>query len=350
MLNTEYIDLLKQLIAVPSFSREETAACDLLEQWMLSHKMYPLRRGNNLLLATNADNNTTKPILLLNAHIDTVHPSSSYTRDPFTPYQEGDVLYGLGSNDDGGSLIALLATFLKLKDTDLPYNLFFSATAEEEVSGKNGIEMLLPEIGDIALAVVGEPTQMQMAVAEKGLMVLDCTAIGRAGHAAREEGENALYKAIDDINTLRNHHFDKISPYLGEVKTTTTMINAGLQHNIIPDNCQFVVDVRSNGMYSNRQLLAEIKALLQSDVKERSTRLNASHIDDNHPVVRRACTLNIPLFGSPTTSNQSLLACPSVKIGPGDSARSHTADEFIRISEIENGITVYLQLLNGLQL
>lgn len=351
MLQQEYIDLLRQLIATPSFSREEKEAADLLERWMNAHDMQPRRMGNNLwvenMSATDANRHGLQTIMM-NAHIDTVRPASGYTRNPFEPTLEGDVVYGLGSNDDLGSLIAMLAAYRNI--TSLPYRLIFSATAEEEVSGKGGIEMILPELGCIDLVIVGEPTQMRMAVAEKGLMVLDCTAYGKAGHAARNEGVNALYKAIDDINILRNYHFEKVSPYLGEVKLTTTIIEAGQQHNQVPDICHFVVDVRGNGLYRNEDILAQIKQLINCEVQERSTRLNSSHINMNHPIVLKAKELSIDVFGSPTISNQTLINGPSVKIGPGDSARSHSADEYIRLSEIETGVEIYQKLMENLKL
>lgn len=351
MLGQEYIELLRNLIAIPSFSREEKELCDLLEQWMIAHELQPQRVGNNLWVENMSANDAAArgcQTIMMNAHIDTVRPASSYTRDPFTPSVEGDRIYGLGSNDDLGSLIAMLATYRSL--ASLPYRLIFSATAEEEVSGKGGIEMILPELGNIDLVIVGEPTQMRMAVAEKGLMVLDCTAHGVAGHAARNEGVNALYKAIDDINTLRNYHFEKVSPYLGEVKLTTTIIEAGQQHNQVPDTCHFVVDVRGNGLYSNEEILTEIKQILKCEVQERSTRLTSSHIDKNHPIVLKANQLGVEIFGSPTLSNQTLISGPSIKIGPGDSARSHSADEYICISEIEEGIAVYRKLIKDLKL
>jgi acetylornithine deacetylase len=287
---------------------------------------------------------------MLNAHIDTVKPASGYTRDPFTPQIEGDCIYGLGANDDGGSLVALIAAFQHLTSTTQPYRLLLSLTAEEEVSGTGGLDLILPEIGQIQFAIIGEPTSMQMAVAEKGLMVLDCTAHGRSGHAARNEGENALYHAIDDIQWLRFYQFSRISPFLGRVKATVTQINAGTQHNVVPDRCQFVVDVRSNGLYTNQELLQIISQSLSSQVTARSTRLNSSSLPDTHPAVVRGTRLGLSSFGSPTLSNQALTSFSTLKIGPGDSARSHTADEFILISEIRQGIHTYIQLLDNLQL
>lgn len=352
----EFISLLEGMIAIPSFSREETAVCDFMEGWMREHAVdsfgdqRPLRRiGNNLILEQK-ERGDGRPVLLLNGHIDTVKPAASYTRDPFAPAIEGDTLWGLGSNDDGGSVVSLLATYLRLVETAQPYRLVFAATAEEEVCGTGGIEKIFPEIGDIALGVIGEPTQMQMAIAERGLMVLDCTAAGKSGHAARNEGVNAIYEALPSIEWFRTYSFPKVSDYLGPVKMSVTMVSAGTQHNVVPDKCTFVVDVRPNGMYSNVELLGLIKEAVPCQVKERSTRLNSSHIAPEHPVVRRGLDLGLKAFGSPTCSNQTLCPFTTIKIGPGDSARSHTADEYIRVSEIREGIEIYCKLLDNLTL
>ena len=345
----DIIELLKGLIRIPSFSREETAVADYLESWLRENNLPVQRKGNNLWLKQFSDDDT-KPVILLNAHIDTVKPAGGYTRNPFTPSEEGDCIYGLGSNDDGGSVVALLQTYLNLISKPQPYNLIWSATSEEEVCGKTGIDIVFEEFGRIDLGIIGEPTGMQMAVAEKGLMVLDCTAHGKSGHAARNEGVNALYKAIESIEWFRTHQFERVSPYLGPVKMSVTMINAGSQHNVVPDTCTFVVDVRPNGMYSNVELLELIKNSVPCDVKERSTRINSSHIEMDHPVVRRGLELGLEAFGSPTTSNQALCKFTTLKIGPGQSSRSHTADEYILISEINNGIETYCRLLDGLQL
>lgn len=340
-------DLLRQLIATPSISREESAAADLLERHLTARNLHPHRKGNNV-WCIGAAQNAARPTLLLNAHIDTVRPVDGWTRDPFTPQLEGDRLYGLGSNDCGGGLVSLLETFSALHaDEALPWNLVFLASAEEEVSGKNGVESVVPDLPHIDCAIVGEPTDLQPAIAEKGLMVLDCTAHGRAGHAARNEGDNALYRAIDDINLLRRHEFPRVSPLLGAVKTTVTIISAGTQHNVVPDRCTFTVDVRSNELYTNAELLAAISDLLSSDVKARSTRLNSSRIDPSHPLVRRALALRLKPFGSPTLSDQALMPWPSLKLGPGSSSRSHTADEFICLSEIDAAIGLYISLLRG---
>lgn len=342
------VELLMNMIRIPSFSRDEGAVADFLERWMLTEGFAVRRLGNNLWIESGPADG--RPTILLNAHIDTVKPASGYTRDPFTPEIEDGCLYGLGSNDDGGSLIALLETYSRLIQKEQPYRLIFSATAEEEVSGKGGLDLILPELGRIDFGVMGEPTGMRMAVAERGLMVLDCTAYGKSGHAARNEGVNAIYKAIEDIQWFKNHSFDRVSDFLGTVKMSVTQINAGTQHNVVPDRCTFVVDVRPNGMYTNPELLEIIKSSVSCEVKERSTRIGSSHLPMNHPAVVRGLSLGLEPFGSPTTSNQALCHFPTLKIGPGDSARSHTADEYIRLDEIADGIETYVALLDGLTL
>lgn len=343
------LDLLKTLISIPSVSRDETAVADALQKWMEIAGLSVNRQGNNLWVSTD-DCADGRPVILLNSHIDTVKPAAGYTRNPFEPAVENGRLYGLGSNDAGGSMVALLSTFIELSKKNQPYKLIFAATAEEEVSGKNGIESILPLLGKIDLGIVGEPTKMQMAVAEKGLMVLDCTAYGKSGHAARNEGINAIYKAIQDIEWFRTHKFPLVSQFLGSVKMSVTQINAGTQHNVVPDECRFVVDVRPNGMYDNRVLLAQIKESVSCDVKERSTRLNSSSISVEHPVVKRGLSLGLSIFGSPTMSDQALMPFTTIKIGPGDSARSHTADEYIEIDELNRGKELYVKLLDGLQI
>lgn len=342
------IDLLKNMIRIPSFSRDEGAVADFLERWMLTEGFEARRLGNNLWIESGPADG--RPTILLNAHIDTVKPASGYTRDPFTPEIEDGCLYGLGSNDDGGSLIALLETYSRLIQKEQPYRLIFSATAEEEVSGKGGLDLILPELDRIDFGVMGEPTGMRMAVAERGLMVLDCTAYGKSGHAARNEGVNAIYKAIEDIQWFKSHSFDRVSDFLGAVKMSVTQINAGTQHNVVPDRCTFVVDVRPNGMYTNPELLEMIKSSVSCEVKERSTRIGSSHLPMDHPAVVRGLSLGLEPFGSPTTSNQALCHFPTLKIGPGDSARSHSADEYIRLDEIADGIETYVALLDGLTL
>ena len=342
------IDLLKNMIRIPSFSRDEGAVADFLERWMLTEGFAARRLGNNLWMESGPVDG--RPTILLNAHIDTVKPASGYTRDPFTPEIEDGCLYGLGSNDDGGSLIALLETYSRLIQKEQPYRLIFSATAEEEVSGKGGLDLILPELGLIDFGVMGEPTGMRMAVAERGLLVRDCTAYGKSGHAARNEGVNAIYKAIEDIQWFKSHSFDRVSDFLGAVKMSVTQINAGTQHNVVPDKCTFVVDVRPNGMYTNPELLELIKSSVSCEVKERSTRIGSSHLPMDHPAVVRGLSLGLEPFGSPTTSNQALCHFPTLKIGPGDSASSHSADEYIRLDEIADGIETYVALLDGLTL
>lgn len=342
------IDILEQLIRIPSFSRQEGQAVDYLQQRLSQEGLDVKRLGNNLWVESGPQDG--RPTILLNAHIDTVRPAASYTRDPFEPSREGDLLYGLGSNDDGGCLVALLAAYKALTAKPQPYRLVYSVTAEEEVSGRDGIEAILPLLGRVDLGIIGEPTGMRMAVAEKGLMVLDCTADGVSGHAAREEGVNAIYKALEDIEWFRNYRFAKVSPHCGAVKMSVTMISAGTQHNVVPDSCTFVVDVRGNGMYSNLEILDTILANVRCKCVPRSTRHNGAFIPEDHPVVRRGASIGLESFGSPTTSNQSVCPFTTIKIGPGESSRSHTADEYIRISEIEQGVAAYVALLDNLQL
>lgn len=346
-MTLEAVELLKQLIRIPRQSRQETEAADLLEQKMVEWHLEPQREANNLWSITPRMD-ASRPTLLLNAHIDTVKAAASWQRDPFTPTLEGDNLYGLGSNDDGASLVSLLLVFRELRlEESLPYNLVFLASAEEEVSGKDGIERALPLLPHIDVALVGEPTGMQPAIAEKGLMVLDITAHGKAGHAARNEGDNALYRAIDDIQAIRSYQFPKQSELLGPVKMTATIIQAGTQHNVIPDTCTFTVDVRSNEFYTNKEIFDTLCNILQSEVKARSFRLNSSRIDITHPLVSKAIALGRSPFGSPTLSDQALMPFPSMKMGPGQSSRSHTADEFIKISEIREAIELYTSILTS---
>ena len=349
MIEMDTIGLLSKLISIPSFSREEGAACTCLEIWLKDNGFSGVHRvGNNLWMESEAPSD--KPTILLNAHIDTVRPASGYTRDPFLPSIEDGKLFGLGSNDDGGSLVALLEAYSYLSSKPQPYRLVFSASAEEEVCGKNGFDLLLQDFGKVDFGVIGEPTGMAMAVAEKGLMVLDCTSHGKSGHAAREEGVNAIYEALADIDWFRSYRFPRVSEFLGPVKMSVTMISAGTQHNVVPDRCDFVVDVRPNGMYSNPELLELIKASVSCEVKERSTRIGSSHLPMEHPVVVRGLSLGLRPFGSPTTSNQALCPFPTLKIGPGDSARSHGPDEFIGLDEISDGVKTYISLLDGLEL
>ncbi len=343
----ETINILKTLISIPSFSRKETAVADALQAHIESAGYICNRSGNNLWLVSPAFDES-KPTILLNSHIDTVKPVQGWTLDPFTPTEKDGKIYGLGSNDAGASVVSLLYAFFALSAKTQSYNLIFAATAEEEVSGANGIESLLKILPKIDVAIVGEPTGMQPAIAEKGLMVLDCAAYGKAGHAARNEGENAIYKALDDILWFKNHRFEKKSNLLGEVKMSVTMINSGTQHNVVPDCCSFVVDVRSNECYSNQELLDEITQSVRCEVKARSTRLNSSFIDENHTIIQKCIRMGLQPFGSPTLSDQALMPFPSLKMGPGESARSHTADEFVFVGEIENAIETYVELLDGL--
>lgn len=353
---SEAIQLLKNLISIPSFSRDEKKASDFLENFIQEKKQKVFRKENNIIVfGKNFDRN--RPTLLLNSHIDTVKPVSGWTIDPFIPAQKEGKLYGLGSNDAGGSLVSLLETFFILNEKEQPYNLIFLASAEEEVSGKNGVELAFNSIHtklrtqNLELfAVVGEPTEMKLAVAEKGLMVLDCTVYGKAGHAARNEGENAIYKAIKDIEWFKSYKFDKVSSLLGEMKMNVTQVNAGTQHNVIPDKCTFVVDVRSNELYSNEEILDIIKEKVACEVVARSTRLGSTATPANSSIIQKARELNIEMFGSPTLSDQALMTFPSVKIGPGKSERSHTADEFIYVDEIEKAINTYVSLLDKLEL
>lgn len=344
--SSQAISLLKQLIETPSLSREEDASAAILEKFFNENGVATHRMGNNV-WAKNLHFDDSKPTILLNSHHDTVKPNAGYTNDPFAAIEKDRILYGLGSNDAGGCLVSLITTFLHFHSQEgLQYNLILAATAEEEISGKDGIESLLKVLPAIDVGIVGEPTLMDMAIAEKGLMVLDCLAKGQSGHAAREEGDNAIYKAIKDIEWFKNYQFPKVSEMLGPVKMSVTMIDAGSQHNVVPDECRFVVDVRSTDAYSNQETLDIIKANVSSEVTPRSTRLNPSGIDINHPIVKAGSSLGRKTYGSPTLSDQALMPFPTLKIGPGDSARSHTADEFIYVNEIEEGIGLYIKLLS----
>ncbi|MDD3078708.1 MAG: M20 family metallo-hydrolase [Paludibacter sp.] len=348
-LTNDAIALLHDMISIQSFSREEKNVADYLEKYLELKGYVASRRGNNIWMMSPGFD-TSRPTILLNSHIDTVKPVVAWTKNPFEPVIESGKLFGLGSNDAGASVVSLLHAYFYLTQQQQSYNLIFAATAEEEVSGKNGIESLIHELPKIDFAIVGEPTGMHLAVAEKGLMVLDCTAYGKAGHAARNEGDNAIYKAMKDVEWFRTYEFEKKSKMLGSVKMSVTQINAGTQHNVVPDKCTFVVDIRSNELYSNEQILSEIQQHVSCGVQPRSTRLSSTATPLNHPFIKRAKQLNRNLYGSPTLSDQALLPFPSVKAGPGDSARSHTADEYILLSEIQQGIDIYIQLLDKLQL
>jgi len=344
-LSAQAIHLLQQLIAIPSFSREEGRTADVIEQFLIENGVKIHRKLNNV-WAFNRYFDPAKPTILLNSHHDTVKPNTSYTRDPFDAKIEDGKLYGLGSNDAGGCLVSLMAVFLHFYEKEnLKYNFCLAATAEEEISGVNGIELILPELGKLDFAIVGEPTGMQLAIAEKGLMVLDCVAHGKAGHAAREEGENAIYKAMKDIEWFRTYRFPKESEAFGPVKMSVTIINAGSQHNVVPAECKFTVDVRVTDAYRNEEVLEIIRQHVKSDVTPRSVRLKPSKIDRDHPIVQAGIALGRTTYGSPTTSDQALLDIPSLKIGPGESARSHTADEFVYVDEIKEGIALYIKML-----
>lgn len=343
------IRLLEQLISTPSISRDEQQAGNVIENYLQEKGCHPQRYLNNI-WAIAPDFDEHRPTILLNAHIDTVKPVDAWTRDPFLPEWEGERLYGLGSNDDGGGLVSLLHTFLAMRMEERSYNLIFLASAEEEVSGKNGMEAVLPQLASIDFAIVGEPTGLQPAIAEKGLMVLDVTAHGKAGHAARNEGINAIYKAMDDIKWFKDFRFKNTSELLGPVKMTVTIINAGTQHNVVPDKCVFTVDVRSNELYSNHAIYDIVCKHVKSEVKPRSFRLNSSRISVEHPVVQKCIEMGMQPFGSPTLSDQALMPFPSIKLGPGQSSRSHTANEYICKSEIDNALNLYQELLRGVEI
>ncbi|WP_031528671.1 M20 family metallo-hydrolase [Dyadobacter crusticola] len=347
ILTDEAISLLKSLIETPSFSKEEAGTALLLEEFF-EKKGIPFERLKNNIWAKNLHFDESKPTILLNSHHDTVKPNKSWTLDPFQAIEEDGKLFGLGSNDAGGCLVALIATFCYFYDREnLAYNIIIATTAEEEISGKEGLELVAPLLPEISFAIVGEPTEMHLAVAEKGLLVLDCTAKGKSGHAAREEGENAIYKALKDIEWITKYQFPKVSPTLGPIKMSVTIINAGTQHNVVPDTCVFTVDVRVTDQYTLEEVISEIQENIQSEVVPRSIRLRPSSIPIEHPIVFEGLKLGRETYGSPTTSDQALLDCPSLKMGPGHSARSHSADEFIYVHEIGEGIIQYIKMIEG---
>lgn len=344
-LTIEAIELLKNLISKQSFSGEENETALLIMQWFSSHNI-KFESNNHNVWAKNKHFNPSKKTILLNSHHDTVKPNKGYTKDPFNPEISEGKLFGLGSNDAGGCLVSLLATFTYYYErSDLKYNIVLVASAEEESSGPNGLNSMLSIIPKIDFAIIGEPTLMQLAIAEKGLLVLDCDAKGTAGHAAHGIGDNAIYNAIEDIHWFQNFEFPKYSESLGKVKMTVTQVNAGSQHNVIPANCSYVVDVRVTDKYSNQEVLEIVQSNVKSDVTARSLRLNSSSIPKNHPIVEAGIKLGRETYGSPTLSDQAVLSCPSLKLGPGQSLRSHTADEFIYINEIEEGIELYIKIL-----
>lgn len=344
-----YFTLLQDLVATPSFSREEDRTANIIEAFFHKEDIPTERKGNNV-WAKNKHFTEGGQTVLLNSHHDTVKPVQGWTRDPFGADIEKGRLYGLGSNDAGASLVSLIAAFCHFYDKKLPFNLILLASAEEEISGKNGVESVLPDLPPISVGIVGEPTLMGMAVAEKGLMVVDGIAKGKAGHAAREEGVNAIYKALRDIEIIRNFDFEKKSDFLGAVKMSVTQIQAGTQHNVVPDECRFVIDIRTNECYSNQEVLEIIQKEVESELVPRSFRLNSSKIPLEHPLILRGLELGLTYYGSPTLSDQALMSFPTLKIGVGDSARSHTADEFVYVKEIEQGIDMYIKLLQNWQL
>ncbi|MBB5624213.1 acetylornithine deacetylase [Pedobacter cryoconitis] len=344
-LQKDSLELLKNLISIQSFSKEEDKTADLIGQFLQERGIKIHRKLNNI-WAYNQHFDASKPTVLLNSHHDTVKPNSGYTRDPYEPKIEDGKLYGLGSNDAGGCLVSLIATFLYFyAQEDLAYNICLATTAEEEISGNNGLECIIPDLGELEFAIVGEPTEMQLAIAERGLLVLDCTVTGKAGHAAREEGDNAIYKALKDIEWFRNYRFAKVSEVFGPLKMSVTIINAGSQHNVVPATCTFTVDVRVTDAYTNEEVLRIIRTHVDCDVQARSVRLKPSSIDKEHPLVQSGIALGRTTYGSPTTSDQALLSIPSVKVGPGDSARSHMADEYVFVKEIAEGIQLYIDML-----
>jgi len=349
ILQTDALSLLKELIATPSFSKEEDQTAGILTRFLGVRDIPHFRIGNNV-YAFNKFYDAAIPSILLNSHHDTVKPNKGYTLGPFEPIEKDGRLFGLGSNDAGGCLVSLIATFIHFYERpNLKFNLVLAASAEEEISGFNGIESLLPELGKIDFGIVGEPTQMQMAVAEKGLLVLDGNAQGKAGHAAREEGDNAIYHAIRDIQWFSTYQFPKVSNLLGPVKMSVTVIQTeNKAHNVVPSNCHFVVDVRVNELYRFEEILEIIGRYVKSDIQPRSLRMRSSSISLNHPLVQSGLALGRTYYGSPTTSDKALMPFPTLKLGPGDSARSHTADEFIFVEEIFNGIELYIRFLEPL--
>jgi acetylornithine deacetylase len=344
-LTKDAIELLKDLIQTESFSKQEDETANIIEEFFRERNI-PYRRKKNNIWAKNKNFDASKPTVLLNSHHDTVKPNPSWTLNPLNPLVKDGKLFGLGSNDAGGCLVSLIATFCYFYyRNDLKYNIIMAATAEEEISGREGLEMVVPDLPEIEFAIVGEPTEMHLAVAEKGLLVLDCIAHGKSGHAARDEGENALYKAVKDIAWFQSYKFPKVSENLGPIKMSVTMINAGSQHNVVPDTCKFTVDIRVTEQYTLEEITDVVKQNIESEVVPRSIRLRPSSIPKEHPIVQAGISMGRNTYGSPTTSDQALLDCPSLKMGPGDSARSHTADEYVYLSEVEEGIQLYITML-----
>ena len=347
---SDAVELLKALIETPSVSRNEENAANLLASYLDKWQLPYGREANNLWVGC-PDWQNDRPTLMLNAHIDTVKPVSTWTRDPYKASQEGDILYGLGSNDCGGGLVSLLQTYRIMLNKPRNYNILWVASAEEEVSGSNGFSRVLSRLPNIDVAIVGEPTGMQPAIAEKGLMVIDGYADGVSGHAARNEGVNAIYEALDDLVWLRDYRFRKVSPLLGETKMTVTVVEAGTQHNVIPDSLHFVIDIRTNEYYQNEFVFEFLrKKMKKCRLEARSFRLHSSSITESHPLIKKCKAMGMRPFGSPTLSDQALMPFTSVKLGPGKSSRSHSANEYIRISEIENAIETYVKLLSDIRL
>lgn len=346
ILYKEAVAILQELIAIPSFSKEESTTAEAIFHF-LDKKKIPVKRHLNNVWALNQYFDAAKPTILLNSHHDTVKPNVGYTKEPFKPIIENDQLFGLGSNDAGASLVCLMAAFIHYyPKQNLAYNIAFAATAEEEISGLNGIAALIPLLPTISFAIVGEPTLLNLAIAERGLLVIDAKAKGIAGHAAREEGENALYKAVKDIQWIQNHKFERVSKWLGPVKmTVTSFTTENKQHNVVPASADFIIDIRVNELYGFDEILTTLSANLQSDFAPRSTRLKSTSIAVDHPIVQAGINLGRSCYGSPTTSDKALMPFPALKVGPGDSARSHTADEFVYLHEIKDGIEFYINLL-----
>ncbi len=349
MDSAQATELLKKIIAIPSYSGAEEKVADLMQQVIKENGYESHRKGNNVWVYSR-HRSEDKPTILLDAHLDTVKATDKWTLDPFCPTVKDGKLYGLGSNDTGGSIVSMLAAFLTLDRKEQSYNLVYSASAEEENTGKHGVQWIVDELGRVDLAIVGEPTGMNAAIAEKGLFVIDCYAKGKAGHAARGEGINAIYEALPDIEWFRNYQFEKVSPLLGPVKMTVTCIGAGTLHNVVPDVCKFTVDIRVNECYNNKEIFDAIRQHVKCDVVPRSFTLNSSSISGTHPVIMRCRELGRTTFASPTTSNQAVLPYPSFKMGPGDSARSHTADEYIKLGEIEEAVEIFVNLLDGMKI
>lgn len=349
-LTEESIDLLDRLIATPSTSRDEAATADIIEEFLRNRVKGNVQRIYNNVYVRTPMWDDSRPTLLMNSHHDTVRPSASYTRDPYEATHEEGRIYGLGSNDAGASAVSLIAAYRYMEMQELPYNMLLAISAEEEVMGEHGMRALLPELGHIDMALVGEPTGMNAAVGERGLVVMDCTAHGVRGHAARNEGINAIDKAIADIERIRNFRFERCSELLGDIKMTVTQISAGTQHNVIPDECKFVIDIRTTDAYTNEETVKIVQQLLEADAKERSTRVHASAIYPEHPLVKAASAIGRTTFVSPTTSDMALMhGIPSLKMGVGESCRSHGADEYVLESEIVEGIKVYIDFLSALR-